>query len=140
MDNNIANYRLNIIVAAVKEGFEIDIDESFSNVFDAAYNFLMDNATDIKFLHVHFYAKGHNQSYTFVDDATGMIKDCCGELFDFATHENNVFFHENEEGMLVPVKWFDVPIEGEARKKYMFVFDKEILSDGTVVNLYDYLK
>ena len=138
------NYYLEVIQSAVfNNDFEFDADNcSIMEVFQQAYDSLMENPTDKQFIHTELYCSGMTQNYTFYDEYTGFQNIVSGDVFDFRWHykaDDEVLFHEVRQGKFEPVDWFDVPMEGEeGRNEYIFVFAKEILSDGSMAYLYDY--
>lgn len=133
------NYFIGVINAAVSKGFEFETDEPFINVATDAEAWLIDNEPyGHDFERIELECSGSSQYYTWLDEGSGSVKNMSGEIFDFNTHQDGVFFHEEVGGDFTPVKWFDVPMEGVERKRYIFVFAKEVRSDGTVAYLYDY--
>lgn len=138
------NYYLEVIQSAiVNNDFEFDAqNSSIMEVFQQAYDSLMENPTGRQFIHTELDCHGTTQNYTFYDEETGFQNLVSGEVFDFLWHykaDDEVLFHEVRPGEFEPVDWFDVPMDGEeGRNDYIFVFDREILSDGSVAYLYDY--
>jgi hypothetical protein len=137
------NYYLEVIQqAVVNNDFEFDANNSIMEVFQQAFDSLMENPTGQQFIHTDLDCHGMTQNYTFYDEVTDFENHVSGEVFDFRWHykaDDEVLFHEVRPGEFEPVNWFDVPMEGEeGRNDYIFVFDREILSDGRVAYLYDY--
>ena len=138
------NYYLEVIQqAVVNNDFEFDVNnDSIMEVFQQAYDSLMEDPTGRQFIHTELDCHGMTQSYTFFDEDTDFENHVTGDVFDFRWHykaDDEVLFREVRDGEFEPVNWFDVPMEGEAdRESYIFVFAKEILSDGRVAYLYDY--
>lgn len=137
------NYYLEVIQqAVVNNDFEFDANDSIMEVFQQAFDSLMENPTGQQFIHTDLDCHGMTQNYTFYDEVTDFENHVSGEVFDFCWHykaDDEVLFHEVRPGEFEPVNWFDVPMEGEeGRNDYIFVFDREILSDGRVAYLYDY--
>lgn len=137
------NYYLAVIQqAVVNNDFEFDADDSIMEVFQQAYDSLMEKPTGRLFIHTELDCHGSTQNYTFCDEDTDFENHVTGEVFDFRGHykaDDDVLFREVHQDMFEPVNWFDVPMDGEAdRKSYIFVFAKEVLSNGRVAYLYDY--
>jgi len=137
------NYYLEVIQQAVANNdFEFDADDSIMEVFQQAYDSLMEDPTGRQFIHTELDCHGMTQNYTFYDEDTGFENHVTGEVFDFRWHykaDDEVLFREVRDGEFEPVNWFDVPMDGEdGRSDYIFVFAKEVLSDGRVAYLYDY--
>ena len=128
-----------MLSAAVSKGFEFETDDPFINIATDAECWLTENEPyGHDFERIELECSGGNQYYTWADENSGSVKNMSGEIFDFNTHQDGVFFHEEIGGDFTPVKWFDVPMEGIERKRYIFVFAKEVRSDGKVAYLYDY--
>ena len=138
------NYYLEVIQQAViNNDFEFDAEDSIMEVFQQAYDSLMENPTGLQFIQTELDCHGMLQNYVFYDEETGFQNNVTGEVFDFRGHyktEDEVYYREVGNGEFEPVNWFDVPMDGEdGREKYIFVFAKEILSNGNMAYLYDYL-
>ena len=136
------NYYLAVIQAAVvNNDFEFDADSSISEVFQEAEDCLLENPTGRDFVRTELFGHGASQGYTFTDDATGFEKTVNGEIFDFGKSKADaeVYFRIDGKGGLDAVNWFDVPAEGDVeRRQYIYVFARELKSNGRVAMLYDY--
>lgn len=146
------NYQLEIIQQAiVTNDFKFDPEESITEVFQQAYDSLVENPVGHVFVCAELRGHGMRQGYTFCDDATDYANTVSGEIFDFGHYgkDNGVYFHQRRfrgnsiqtEEDFEPVAWYDIPNEGdEKRKEYIFVFDTQLMSDGKLAMLYDYFE
>ena len=138
---NDYNYFLGIINAAVSQGFEFDPEDSFMEIYEQACNELMEyESCGSEFVQADLDSYGNTQAYTFIDPDTGHNETVSGEIFDFTTKSDAVYYRREEDGSFTPLKWFEVPAQGEDRSNYIFVYAKEILSNGKIAYMYDYLK
>lgn len=139
------NYYLEVIRAAiVYNGFEFNPEDSVMDIFQRAYDNLMDKPAGKTFIRTDLNGHGMSQSYTFYDSDTEFSNLISGDIFDFNWHykaKDEVLFREKGNGEFEPVDWFEIPMDGEPdRDKYVFVFDKQILSDGNIAYLYDHFR
>jgi len=139
------NYYLAVIQAAVANNdFEFNAEDSIMDVFQQAYDNLMDEPVGKTFVHTELNFSGMSMNYTFCDEDTDFQRHVTSEQFDFLWKykaKDEVLFRDKGNGEFEPVDWFEVPVDGEPdRDKYIFVFDKEILSDGRLAMLYDYFE
>ena len=135
------DYHLSIILAAVNAGFDYDPEDSLLDIFSQADDFILENEPyGTEFVHTDFDSHGNNQSYTFLDEESGYTQDVTGEIFDFSYRSDDSYFRRNPDGTLTSVEWYDVPLDGQERKDYAFVFARHSLSNGKVALLYDYLE
>lgn len=136
------NYYLEVIQAAVvNNDFEFDADDSIMEVFQQAEDSLREDPIGVDFIHTELWGHSMSQGYTFTDDATGYEKTMNGEVFDFGKSkaDADVYFHADGKGGFEVVNWFDIPAEGNVeRRQYIYVFAREIQSNGRVAYLYDY--
>lgn len=136
------NYLLGVIQSAVvNNDFDFNPDDSIIDVFTAAEENLLDSPVGIKFVRTELDGHGMSQSYTFWDEDSDYHTTMSGEIFDFGHYkaESDVYFRKVGDGKFKHVDWLEVPSPGEAdRDKYIFVFDKKVLSDGRIAYLYDY--
>lgn len=134
-------YLLSVIRAGVAEGLEVNPEDSLMIIYQQAWDYIMEyEPYGIEFVQTDFSASGHTQSYIFLDEETGYNNLVSGDIFDFCCKSDSVFF-KKEAGQMLPVKWFDVPGEGDPhRKEYVFVFAKEVLSNGKIAYLYDHFE
>lgn len=137
------NFLLEVIQAAVvNNGFEFDMEDSMLDIFSKAEESLLDSPAGYDFVRTELWGHGMKQGYTFTDDATGFSKTMNGEIFDFGKKkaEDNVYFRADGKGGFDAINWFDLPEEGDCRRQYIFVFAREVQSNGRVAMLYDYFK
>lgn len=130
---------LSVINAAVANGFELDPADSLEDIWQQAEETMLENEPNGRvFVQCALGGHGMSQNYTFTDD-DGYSVGMTGEIFDFpkAKADDEVYFRK-EGGAFTPVAWYEIP-DGEERKDYVFVFDKQVRSDGAVAYLYDHL-
>lgn len=82
---NTSNRMANILLAAIKLGFEIDTTDSFESVLNEAEDFIMNNATPERH-ECEVSTSGHNQYVNFGDFHSS------GHIVDFSAH-----WHESPE-------------------------------------------
>lgn len=138
------NYQLAVITAAVNAGFEFDMDDSMADVEMQAQDYLLENEPyGHVFEHIELSGHGMSQNYSWADEDSDYSTQMSGEIFGFGENraEDEVYFHREENGTFTPVNWFDIPneFEKEERRQYIFVFDKQVRSDGKIAWLYDYM-
>lgn len=134
------NYFISVLAAAVNEGFEPEMDETLEDVVMKAEEYLLENEP-----YGHVFEQVNlggyspmNQGYSWVDDESDHDVQMSGEIFDFghSKEEDEVYFRKEEDGTMVAVNWFDIP-DGDDRKQYVFVFDKQVKANGKIAWLYD---
>lgn len=138
------NYFISVLAAAVNEGFEPEMDETLEDVVMKAEEYLLENEPyGHEFENIDFSGHGMQQNYSWADDETDYTTQVSGEIFTFghSKAEDEVYFRKEDDGTMVAVNWYDIPneFEREERKKYIFVFDKQVRSDGKIAWLYDYM-
>jgi hypothetical protein len=141
--NTKNNYFIEVIRAAVANGLEFDPEDSIMDVYCKADDYLITKPIGRQFVRNELRGSGMDQCYTFYDEATGYSNHVSGDIFDFRWQyraKDERLFHEEKPGEFKPVDWFDVPMPGEPhRDEYIFVFDIQVLSNGELAYLYDYL-
>lgn len=137
------NYFIGVLSAAVEDGFEFNMTDSMEDVVMAAEDYLQENEPyGHVFEQVGLSGHGMSQNYSWVDDESGKEVQMSGEIFTFpqSKADKEVYFHHDQEkDEFTAVNWFDIPDEyhKEERKHYIFVFDKQVRSDGKIAWLYD---
>lgn len=137
------NYFISVLAAAVNDGFEPEMDETLEDVVMKAEEYLLENEPyGHVFEQVDFSGHDMSQNYAWADEETDYSTQVSGEIFTFGHNkaEDEVYFrHDWEKDEFVAVNWYDIPneFEREERKKYVFVFDKQVRSDGKIAWLYD---
>lgn len=138
------NYFLGVLNAAVNDGFEFDMTDSMEDVVMQAEEYLFENEPyGHVFENVGMNGHGMSQNYCWVDDESDHTIQMSGEIFDFADYkaEQDIYFRLEENGDFTHVNWFEIPneFEKEERKKYVYVFDKQVKANGKIAWLYDYM-
>lgn len=138
------NYFISVLAAAVNDGFEPEMDETLEDVVMKAEDYLLENEPyGHVFENIDFSGHDLHQNYSWADDDSGYQTQVSGEIFTFGHNkaEDEVYFRKEDDGTMVAVNWYDIPneFEREERKKYIFVFDKQVRSDGKIAWLYDYM-
>ena len=137
------NYFIGVLSAAVEAGFELDMNDRMDDIVMEAEDYLLENEPyGHVFEQVDLGGHGMSQGYTWVDEESGKEVQMSGEIFTFAHYKADaeVYFHLDwEKNEFTPVNWFDIPDEYhmDERKHYVFVFDKQVKSDGKIAWLYD---
>ena len=138
------NYYLAVIQAAVvNNDFEFDAEDSIMQVFGQAEDSLREDPIGVDFVRTELSGHGMSQAYTFYDDATGFTNTTSGEIFDWGHYraDNETYFKADGKGGFDAVNWFDIPEEGNPeRRNYIYVFDREVQSNGRLAYLYDYFE
>lgn len=136
VDDELKEEWLPTINAALGLGFDMTM---FSGDFEQLYvdceSHILENGQP-KMEHCELHQSGSSQYYSFGNN------NCSGEIFDFGRYESDkeVYYHETN-GEFVPCSWFDIPMEGEIRKEYIFVFDTIVDTEtGELLRLYDYFE
>jgi hypothetical protein len=126
-----------VVKNAISEGFEVNEHQDLETILCDAENHLFSKCKHQKFEHCTLNSDGSSQYYYFIDK-DGNEFNSTGEIFDFGKYkaEKEIYF-KFEDGKFIPVNWFDIPMEGEERSDYVFVFDTIIDCDGEIVALYD---
>ena len=138
------NYFISVLAAAVNDGFEPEMDETLEDVVMKAEDYLLENEPyGHEFEQVDMDGHGMSQNYSWADDESDYTTQVSGEIFTFGHNkaEDDVYFRKEDDGTMVAVNWYDIPneFEREERKRYIFVFDKQVRSDGKIAWLYDYM-
>ena len=126
-----------LINSAMEQGFELEMSETIEQNMLLAEEYILKN-NEASFEFCELTTSGYNQNYYFCDEF-GKEVEVSGDIFDYGyryKEEQNTLFKE-VDGEFIPCNWFDVPMEGEEREQYIFVFDKFVTADGKVLNLYD---
>lgn len=141
--NTKKNYQLSVITAATEAGFTFDMDDTMQEIWDAADNFLSEKEPyGHVFEQVDLNGPDYSQHYSWADDESDYTTDAGGEIITTNgqyTADEKVYYHREEDGTFTPVNWFDLPDEGdEKRREYIFVFAYHVKANGKVAYLYDY--
>lgn len=131
----------NVVKRAISEGYEVDEHQDLETIICDAENHIFSNCKPDTMEQCDLKTHGTSQYYYFIDK-DGQKYDSTGDIFDFAKYkaDKGVYFKREENGTFTPVNWFDIPMEGEERCDYVFVFDTIIDCEGQVVSLYDYFE
>ena len=137
-------YFISVLAAAVNDGFEPEMDETLEDVVIKAEDYLLENEPyGHVFEQVDLSGHGMSQNYVWVDEETGKEVQTSGEIFDFGhcKAEDDIYFRKEDDGKMTPVSWYEIPDEYhmDERKRYIFVFDRQVRSDGKIAWLYDYM-
>ena len=137
MNTNQFDRFTNVVKRAISEGFELNEQKDLESILCDAENFIFSHCKPDTMEHCNLSSDGRSQYYYFTD-REGLEYNSTGEIFDFAHYkaDKNVYFHFDGY-KFTPVNWFDIPMEGEERSDYVFVYDTIIDCDGNVVALYD---
>lgn len=128
-----------LLQSAMEQGFELEMNETIEQNMLLAEEYLLENV-EADFEQCELTTSGYSQNYYFCDEF-GKDAEVSGEIFDFGRYkaESEVYYHVENDGEFKPVDWFKIPMEGEERKEYIFVFDKFVSANGKVYKLYDHL-
>lgn len=84
--------------------------------------------------------KGKTSHFYLWCDDNNIEHSVSGDIFDFTHHymaADKRIFHKVGDNF-EPVDWYAVPMGGEERSNFVFVFDTIVTSNCEVVALYDY--
>ena len=138
---NYTKYFQGIVSAASENGMESCPDEPFEARLSRAALYLREREPlGHVFIHVELSDDDGVEEYTFSDPVTGFPMSTRGNFRDAYGKADDVYFVREKDGSFSPVSWRDIPACQDARKDYIFVFNKEVLGDGRIAYLYDYLK
>lgn len=128
-----------LLQSAMEQGFELEMNETIEQNMLLAEEYLLENV-EADFEQCELTTSGYSQNYYFCDEF-GKDAEVSGDIFDFAKYkaDSEVYYHIENNGEFKPVNWFEIPMEGEKRKEYIFVFDKFVSANGKVYKLYDHL-
>jgi len=138
---NYTEYFQGIVSAASQNGMESCPDEPFEARLSRAALYLREREPLGRvFIHVELVEDGGVQEYTFSDPVTGFPMSTRGFFRNSFRKTDDIYFAQGDDGAFTPVKRRDIPARRDDRDGYVFVFAKEILGDGRIAYLYDYLK